>query len=72
MSGSKVTAILRKRRILPIGGASLGRVCACSLRRRLVLRNSSIANIPAPKYAFFTSHCGSTAGNFIKELAPRP
>ena len=32
MSGSKVTAILLK----PIGGASLGRVCACSLRSRLV------------------------------------
>ena len=36
ISGSKVTAILLKRWLLPIGGASLGRVCACSLRSRLV------------------------------------
>ena len=36
ISGSKVTAILVKGWILPIGGASSGRVCACSLRSRLV------------------------------------
>ena len=36
ISDSRVTAILLKRWILPIGGASLGRVCACSLRSRLV------------------------------------
>ena len=36
ISGSKVTAILLKGWILPIGGASLGRVCVCSLRIRLV------------------------------------
>ena len=36
-SGSKGTAILLKRWILPIGGASSGRVCACSLRSMLVL-----------------------------------
>ena len=35
-SGSKVTVILLKGWILPIGGASLGRVCTCSLRSRLV------------------------------------
>ena len=34
--GSKVTAILMNGWILPTGGASLGRVCACSLRSRLV------------------------------------
>ena len=36
INGSKVTAILLKGWILPIGGASLGGVCACSLRSRLV------------------------------------
>ena len=35
-TGSKVTAILLNWWILPIGGASSGRVCACSLRSRLV------------------------------------
>ena len=35
---SKVTAISLNGWILPIGGASLGRVCACSLRSRLVYR----------------------------------
>ena len=37
--GSKVTAILLNVWILPIGGASWGRVCSCSLRSRLVLNN---------------------------------
>ena len=36
ITGSKVTAILLNGWILPIGGASLGRVCSCSLRSRLV------------------------------------
>ena len=36
ITGSKVTAILVKGYILPIGGVALGRVCACSLRSRLV------------------------------------
>ena len=36
ITGSKVTAILLNVLILPIGGASSGRVCACSLRSRLV------------------------------------
>ena len=34
--GSKVTAILVNGGILHKGGASSGRVCACSLRSRLV------------------------------------
>ena len=34
--GSKVTAILLNEWILPSGGAESGRVCACSLRSRLV------------------------------------
>ena len=34
--GSKVTAILVNRGILPNGGVAEGRVCACSLRSRLV------------------------------------
>ena len=38
MSGSKDTVILLKKLILHIGGHALGRVCACSLRRRLVVR----------------------------------
>jgi hypothetical protein len=36
-SGSKVTAILLKGWIWPIGGVASGRVCPCSLRSRLVL-----------------------------------
>ena len=36
--GSKVTAILVNGGILPSGGVALGRVCACSLRSRLVLK----------------------------------
>ena len=36
ISGSKVTAVLLKGRILSIGGVASGRVCACSLRSRLV------------------------------------
>ena len=35
-SGSKVTAILLKGWILPIGGASAGEGLPCSLRSRLV------------------------------------
>ena len=34
--GSKVTAIFVNGGILPSGGVASGRVCACSLRRRLV------------------------------------
>ena len=36
ISGSKGTIILLKGLILPNGGVALGRVCACSLRSRLV------------------------------------
>ena len=36
ITGSKVTVILLNEWILPIGGASSGRVCACRLRSRLV------------------------------------
>ena len=35
-TGSRVTAILLNGWTLPIGEAALGRVCACSLRSRLV------------------------------------
>ena len=35
-SGSKVTVILLKERILPIGGVASGRVRACSMRIRVV------------------------------------
>ena len=38
ISGLKVTAILLTGWNLPIGGASSGRVCACSMRSRLVLK----------------------------------
>ena len=41
ISGSKVTAILLKGWTLPIGGVASGRVCACSLRSRLVLQRIS-------------------------------
>ena len=40
-SGSKVTAILLKGLILTIGGVASGRVCACSLRSRLVFLHAS-------------------------------
>ena len=36
ITGSKVTAIFLNGWILPVGGASSGRVCSCSLRSRLV------------------------------------
>ena len=36
ISGSKVMVILLKGWILPIGGSASRRVCACSLRSRLV------------------------------------
>ena len=36
INGSKVTVILLKGWLLPIGGVASGRVCACSLRSRLV------------------------------------
>ena len=38
MSGSKDTVILLRKLILHIGGLALGRVCACSLHSRLVIR----------------------------------
>ena len=37
MIGSKVTTVLLEGWILPIGGVASGRVCACSLRSRLVI-----------------------------------
>ena len=43
ISGSKVTVILLKGLILPIGKAALGRVCACSLRSRLVFNRPGVA-----------------------------
>ena len=42
ISGSKVTAILLKGWILPMCGASAGRVCTCSLRSRLVFLQREI------------------------------
>ena len=35
-TGSRVTAILLNWLVFPVGGVALGRVCACSLRSRLV------------------------------------
>ena len=40
--GSQVAAILLKGWILPIGGTASGRVCACSLRRRLIIFNRPV------------------------------
>ena len=37
LSGSKVTTILLKEWIWPIGEVALGRVCACRLCSRLVI-----------------------------------
>ena len=36
ISGSKVTAILLKDRVLPVGEVASERVCACSLRSRFI------------------------------------
>ena len=36
ITGSRITAILLNGWTLPIGEAAFGRVCACSLRSRLV------------------------------------
>ena len=52
----KITAILQKGWILSIGGASSGRVCACSLRSRLVLiviLNNYIYNYLFTSWIFF-------------------
>ena len=38
ISGLKVTAILLKGWIWPIGGVASGRVCVCSLHSRLVFK----------------------------------
>ena len=48
-SGSKVTAILLKRWIWPIGGASVGEGWPCSLRSRLVFRGFNPPSA-GPKY----------------------
>ena len=40
ITSSKVTAILVKGYILPLGGVASGRVCACSMRSRLVVSMS--------------------------------
>ena len=39
ITSSKVTAILVKGKILPIGGVASGSVCACSLRSKLVVEH---------------------------------
>jgi hypothetical protein len=39
ITGSRVTAILLNGWILPVGEVASGRVCACSLRSRLVLEH---------------------------------
>ena len=39
ITGSKATAILLNWWILPIGGASSGRVCSCSLRSGLFFKH---------------------------------
>ena len=41
-TGSKVRAIFQNGWILPIGGVALGRVCACSLRSRIVSKFDSV------------------------------
>ena len=43
--GSKVMAILVKRDILPSGRVAFGRVCACSLRSRLVFKSNLLEMI---------------------------
>ena len=43
-SGSKFMAILLKGWIWPIIGVALGRVCACSLRSRLVFINYTLSS----------------------------
>ena len=46
ITGSRVTAILLNGWTLPIGEAASGRVCACSLRSRLVSVSKLSQGIP--------------------------
>ena len=55
ITGSKVTAIFLKEWILPIGGASSGRVCVCSLRSRLVSFNINHENFGPSSYVVCSS-----------------
>ena len=45
ITGSKVIAVFLDGGTLPIGGVALGRVCACSLRSRLVKNFSTTLNL---------------------------
>ena len=38
ITGSKVTAIILKGQILPIGGVALGRICVCSRQQAYLLK----------------------------------
>ena len=55
ISGSKVTVFLLKGLIWPIGGVASERVCACSLRSRLVL-----IRFPTSLLRYFISHESTT------------
>ena len=56
ITGSKVTAILLKGWILPIGGASSGRVCVCSLRGRLVRTINAVFGYKSSNFLNKFSH----------------
>ena len=70
-NGSRITAILLNELILPISGVALRRVCACSLRSRLVIAILFVVNIKiksqylpqATSLRCFIDHLvGSTSG----------
>ena len=67
ITGSKVTAILLNEWILPIGGASLVRVCACSLRSMLVFSINKLTMfvlLTPTIYCFHRQAVGSLLVNF--------
>ena len=57
---AKVTAILLKGWILSVGGASAGRVCACSLHSRVVLKYFNVFLKDSKMASFLRSLLGFT------------
>ena len=65
ISGSKVTVILLKNWILPIGGVASGRVCACSLNSKLIFGFLSLSNTRQQKHIFFFGLFTSDFADFM-------
>ena len=70
ISGLKVTAILLKGWIVPIGGPSSGRVCACSLRSSLFAVQSTFhgnLSVFCTRYTFLDKDLCTCSGNSSQE-----